>query len=336
MSYKQIPRNRPIATLVEWYTNKKSGKVTDARKEIQKRFDYLDWDVQKSIVLAFLQSGQTDRQWAYGKVYRQWDDDYMETVKSLWERYHESLCAWSVIKHFPIGYVKDNAKILEETNGYYHLCQRLAEDSSFIIDRSKLNDKEYLLVMLNTHREVDDEDARDVFFRSVHDYCLYEPEFITNVRYKGRGCAFSAEDIEYISSILWILHLLGLEDLRTSLIEWNQKVTSAMFYSEEFKNLNKKNISDTEYNIERMTIGLKHLYLALDDKYKEPADTPTIEKLSRRVKRLSQEEDWYKLQNTEPTPLTPEQQEEAVSILEKMKAQNPAVSRLITSMGLQA
>jgi len=97
MSYKQIPRNRPIATLVEWYTNKKSGKVTDARKEIQKRFDYLDWDVQKSIVLAFLQSAQTDRQWAYGKVYRQWDDDYMETVKSLWERYHESLCAWSVM-----------------------------------------------------------------------------------------------------------------------------------------------------------------------------------------------------------------------------------------------
>jgi len=69
MSYKQIPRNRPIATLIEWYSDKKSGKVTDARKEIQKRFDYLDWDVQKRIVLTFLQSGLTDRQWAYGKAH---------------------------------------------------------------------------------------------------------------------------------------------------------------------------------------------------------------------------------------------------------------------------
>lgn len=61
MSYKQIPRNRPIATLIEWYSDKKSGKVTDARKEIQKRFDYLDWNVQKRIVLTFLQS-RVDRQ----------------------------------------------------------------------------------------------------------------------------------------------------------------------------------------------------------------------------------------------------------------------------------
>lgn len=58
MPYPQIPRNRPIATLIEWYCDKKSGKVTDARKEIQKRFNYQDWEDQERIVMAFLQSGE--------------------------------------------------------------------------------------------------------------------------------------------------------------------------------------------------------------------------------------------------------------------------------------
>ena len=334
MPYKQIPRNRPIATLIEWYSDKKSGKVTDARKEIQKRFDYLDWDVQKRILLEFLHSGASDRQWAYGKVYRQWDDEYQEMVRVLWERYRESMCAWSVIEHFPIDYVKDNALILEEVNGYYHLCQRLAEDSSYIIDRSKLNDKEYLLVMLNAHREVCEEEARDIFFRSVHDYCLCEPDYITKVRYKGRGSAFSVDDIENINSILWIFHLLELEDLRTSLMEWNQKVASEMYFSEEFKKLNTESISDTEYNVERMAIGLKYLYLALDNKYKESDDNSSIEKRMRRVERLAINDDLHKKQNVGIEPLTREQREEATFMLEQMKVQNSAVSRLIMSMGL--
>lgn len=278
----------------------------------------------------------TDRQWAYGKAYRQWDDDYQKVIKDLWECYHESMCAWSVIEHFPIDYVKANAQTLEEVNGYYHLCQRLAEDSSYIIEKSKLNGKEYLLVMLNAHREICEEEARDIFFHSVHDYCLCEPEYITKVRYKERGSAFNVEDIDYISSILWIFHLLGLEDLRTSLIVWGQKITSAMYFSEEFKNLNTGNISDTEYNVERMAIGLKYLYLALDDKYKKPDDALSIEKLIRRVERLAPYGDLYKKQDTEPVPLTREQREESAIMLEQMKAKNPAVSRLITSMGLDA
>lgn len=63
-------RNRPIATLIKWYSDKKSGKVSDARKEIIRRFDYLDWNVQKKILMAFLDAGQSDRQWAYRKIYR--------------------------------------------------------------------------------------------------------------------------------------------------------------------------------------------------------------------------------------------------------------------------
>ena len=68
MTYNTKKRNTPIATLIKNYINKKSGKVSDSRNEIQRRFDYLDWKDQKKIVLAFLESGKTDRQWAYSKT----------------------------------------------------------------------------------------------------------------------------------------------------------------------------------------------------------------------------------------------------------------------------
>ena len=336
MSYKQIQRNRPIATLIEWYCDKKSGKVTDARKEIQKRFYYLDWDVQKQIIMAFLQSGKSDREWAYNKVYYMWDDCYLEQMTALWEQHHEDFCAWSVIEHFPIEYVRDNAQILEQVNGYYHLCMRFAEDNSYIIDRSKLSDKEFLLVMLKTQREVDEEDARDIFFRSIQNYCLNNSEYFSIVPHKSHRRVFSVEDIDHISSILWIFHLLGLDNLRMSIMEWNQHVMSTMYNSPEFKALNEKNIDDEEYDRGRMAIGLKYLYLALDDKYKLPTDNPQIEKLFKHAEMQPTKEVWYKLQKPVSMSMTDEQREEAAFILEQMKAENPALSKLISYMDLDA
>ena len=53
MKSKERKRNTPIATLIKNYINKKSGKVPESRKEIQRRFDYLDWKDQKKIMQAF-------------------------------------------------------------------------------------------------------------------------------------------------------------------------------------------------------------------------------------------------------------------------------------------
>lgn len=65
MKSKERKRNTPVATLIKNYINKKSGKVPASRKEIQKRFDYLDWKDQKKIMQAFLESG---RQIGYGHI----------------------------------------------------------------------------------------------------------------------------------------------------------------------------------------------------------------------------------------------------------------------------
>ena len=57
MPYPLPERNKKISTLIKWFVERKKGKVVAARKEIQRRFDYLDWEDQKKIILAFLNSG---------------------------------------------------------------------------------------------------------------------------------------------------------------------------------------------------------------------------------------------------------------------------------------
>ncbi len=47
MENRKSRRNASIATLIKRYDDKKSGKVAEARKEIQQRFWALDWKDQK-------------------------------------------------------------------------------------------------------------------------------------------------------------------------------------------------------------------------------------------------------------------------------------------------
>lgn len=93
MRNKKQKRNSPIATLIKNYVNKNSGKVSVSREEIQRRFNWLDWKDQKRILTAFLDSGRSDREWAYGKVLDYWDESFMPKVKELWETYHEYKCS---------------------------------------------------------------------------------------------------------------------------------------------------------------------------------------------------------------------------------------------------
>jgi len=70
---RKVSKNHPIATVIKNYVNKKSGKVSESREEIKWRFKALDWKYQKRILSAFLESGISDRDWAYGMVLDYWD-----------------------------------------------------------------------------------------------------------------------------------------------------------------------------------------------------------------------------------------------------------------------
>ena len=107
MEFKTKKRNTSVATLIRNYQNKKSGKVTASKKEIQDRFKHLDWKDQKKILMDYLQSGKTDRAWASRQLTNYWDPCFEPIVKELWENLREECLTWSIIRFFPKEYLNN-------------------------------------------------------------------------------------------------------------------------------------------------------------------------------------------------------------------------------------
>lgn len=151
---RNVSRNHPIATVIKNYVNKKSGKVTDSRNEIQRRFFGLDWKDQKKIVAAFLDSGVSDRDWAYSRLLDLWDASFEQKVLELWETYHEEKCAWVIIRHFPKEFISKHVNTFNEGRDYYFICRRLAADADFVIDKERLSKTDYLMALSHGERHI--------------------------------------------------------------------------------------------------------------------------------------------------------------------------------------
>ena len=186
MKYQKGKRNTPIVTLIRNYVNKKSGKVSESRDEIKWRFDYLDWKDQKKILIAFLDSCMSDREWAYSKLLDNWDKTFEPKVKELWGKYHEYKCSWSVIRYFPLEYIREHIDSFTDSRDYYFISLRLAVDKNYVIDRTKLSNTDYLALLYHSGRNISDDDARDTLFSIIHDYCL-EHAFIPRLEHVGEG-----------------------------------------------------------------------------------------------------------------------------------------------------
>ena len=270
MKSKERKRNTPIATLIKNYINKKSGKVPESRKEIQRRFDYLDWKDQKKIMQAFLESGKADRLWAYTKLLDNWDKSFEPRIKELWEQSHEGIISWVVTHHFPTKYLSQNIDKFTDDRDYYFICLRLAEDKSYIIDRSKLSITDYLSVLYHTDRPLSDDEARDLLYKTVHDVCteVFEYPQLSEYAYGGKDFVISPILFQNVNLAVYYLRKMDLTDVVHQFEIWNEGVKRAVFNSPEFKTI--LNTDLTQYDIEqaKAKVVKKYAYLALDDKYK--------------------------------------------------------------------
>lgn len=295
MKYQKGKRNTPIVTLIRNYVNKKSGKVSESRDEIKWRFDYLDWKDQKKILIAFLDSCMSDREWAYSKLLDNWDKTFEPKVKELWENYHEYKCSWSVIRYFPLEYIREHIDSFTDSRDYYFISLRFAMDKNYAIDRTKLSNTDYLALLYHSGRNISDDDARDTLFSIVHDCCL-EHSFIPKYEHVGEGRYNDVvSPANYRKVRLGIYYLLKLDkdNVVQEFDKWNEIVEDAIYNSQEFKNIDKNKIdSEYEYNHRRTEIANLYGFQALGDRYKQPSD-PTIEQM-RQTMELSL--NWSKLE----------------------------------------
>lgn len=230
MDNKKSKHNSPISKIIKSYLNKDGGKVIASRKEIEWRFNALDWKYQKQIIFAFLQSGKIDREWAYSKLYVVWDDCFIPVLKELWERYHEETLSWLIIRYFPIEFLKNNFESLNVGRNYYLLCSRLFDTPDFAVDKTLLNEYELLKIKRLMGESITLEDAKDLFFYIVYKYCKGAYKFRawrTVESYKNARI----EELTILNRPLINKMLLAIEDIDSKgfwfsmkLRDWREKV----------------------------------------------------------------------------------------------------------------
>ena len=329
MIYYSKKRNTPIVTLIKNFVNKRSGKVTGSREEIQRRFDYLDWKDQKKIIMAFLDSGKKDRQWAYSKTLDYWDKSFEPKMQELWESLHEEKSSWTVIRYFPVEYLSKNIEKFTEERDYYFVCLRLAKDKAFEIDRSKLSNTDYLAVLYHTGRSIEEKDAGSLLYENVHNICLDCDPYFALDKYASvsKGTIISPISFKKVSLALYYIKKLGLSSLASEFEQWNKKVMESEFESPEFKAIPIYDIDEVAYIHQMIHIARKYAYLALDKKYKKPSD-PSIEEMLKP-------KEWYYVAN-EPKEKGEDAPEVVYdpSALKEMMENNPALGKLVNSLAL--
>lgn len=294
MKKRRIIRNTAVATLIKYYVDKKSGKVSDSRKEIKIRFWALDWEDQKRILAAFLEGSKADRLWAYSQLLDYWDCSFEAKVKELWEQYHEERCKWVVIRFLPLDYVRQNMEFFTEERDYYFACLRLAKDKDFVIDKEKLTLTDYLAVLCHTGRGVGEQEGLDILFQIVHDYCVngigeYDIRRL-NVDYGGG----QVSPIR-LRKVNRAIYYLECSDCCKPVMEfevWSEQVKTTMIASEEYKKLHGHHFVDYDYDRRKMDILRKYAYLALDDKYKKPSD-PSVDDILKSVEAYAIDDRTY-------------------------------------------
>ena len=296
----------PIATILKWYLERRKGKVVKARNEIQRRFHGLDWDVQKEIILAFLSSGKSDREWIYKKVENYWDDVFMDKVKDVFEKYHEKGCYFPVIKYFPTNYILEHLDELSVNHCYYNLCYRLVYDHvdfnpnwHRLLKQSPIG---YLTIMKLAGRKIDDSGANDILYGVIHTIATRFSEFdVLNYDKREKGTPIVPSDFYYINDLIAKLVAIDCEQVVYKFYDWEKELYSAILNSDVFKRLKEEGyIRESDILI----ISKKFIYRLLPEKYKSPTD------------------------------YIYDELEDDYSYLDKMKNINPNLTLLIDKLGL--
>lgn len=319
-------RNTPIKTLIKNYADKKSGKVTISRYEIQRRFDYLDWKDQKTIIMFFLDAGKADRQWAYKQLLDYWDKAFLDKVKTLWEELHEERCSWVVTRHFPKEYIMEHMDAFTGERDYYFICLRLAEDKDYVIDRGRLSHTDYLAACYHTGRTVTADEGLDILYQILHDIYV-RVNIINPLDEFGKDLdagVISPLEFREVSLALYYLRKMNLNEAVWQFESWNKEVRATIATCPELDALTRQSLDTWNYRLGRIMIARKYGYLALPEKYKKPDDPDVEQTLQPRA--------WFEggqdRQRTEETP-------DPIAFRE-LVAQHPVIQRLIDDFGLQS
>ena len=259
---KDVPnRNRPIRPVLKEYCEREKGKVVKARDEMHRRFDGLDWSVQKKILMAHLQSSPTDRKWALKILLRRWDKSFETLIQNIWEDYHCEQCAWVINRHFKKDYIMAHFDELSTGKSYFFLCLRFGNDSDFHIDKKRLEPLDCLFVYYRLGKTMNANEAcallNEITLNAIKNYWSTDL-FIRQIEV-GRTTDISPTRIRTWGSAFYYITQMKIEPAVSQISKWCNDVTAIMMASDEWKHLQLMSLNDQQYNRRAYLIALKYM-----------------------------------------------------------------------------
>lgn len=268
-----------IATLIKRYKDGARGKKGPARMQLQKRFDYQSFVDQLKIIRAFLSGSKTDREWCYLKLMHWWDDALIVDLEQAWLDHKDAKCVKVAVKHLSEAFIKEHQEEMGVLD-YKSVCYRLAYDSSFVIDTTRLTAYDYCYVIAHNHRRIDDTEADTLLFNYVKNILYPQRHYMPfefRTQYDPRVLETLDDKKRYIPSLMynkqigyvvWALGQVGNAPTLIKFHKWHKMIQNNMLqYLSEEKNeeeiLAMMNSNFREYQEWNWKVFAKHAYLSL-------------------------------------------------------------------------
>ena len=258
--------NQPIRRLLRDFEDKKSGKVVESRREIRRRFDYLDRPQQVRFLKVCFQSCKSDREWAYEELTAHWDPKFRDIISDLWHEFHEGGARRCIVKHFPIEFVAQEIESLDNKDTYYDLCLRLCYYGKFSIDKNRLTPLQVLSLYVRTGYEASDAEIIEQLYRllinvATDDYLLFEKI--------DRNAKPRCEDFGPCRKAFYFIMEMQRYSILGQWKSWNIHLQHMLESSNEYHTIKTSPISDYEYREQMSSLFKKYMieYLPKDGAY---------------------------------------------------------------------
>lgn len=225
---KEVPQYYPVQQLLSWYNNPRSRKISFAKKELMVRFEYLSWEEQHDILLAFFRRGpKTDMLWAAKKSRHRWKPEYIPFVEDMWNRHlvydkTGTFISKIVLEHFPSDFIIKNQWRLSEILGYHEVCIRVGNEENFKIEWDRMYFPEQLYVKAKLGFEIDVVATELEIYKYLHEdarFCVTNNEYV--LRHPSVPLFYNIEGMEYI---VWAMGKFRMIDALLRLLQFNKMI----------------------------------------------------------------------------------------------------------------